>query len=228
MPDAVRIVIVDDHPLFLEGVAATLKAEPDMEVVGEGGNAADALRLATTLLPDVLLLDVTMPGGGLAAAQAVATACPVTKIVMLTFSEAEDDVLTALKHGARGYVLKGVTSGELKAHVRAVHAGEVSMTPSLAAGLLFELTTGAARTKTGSDAGPAAGRDLEHDPVDDLTRREQQILELVAAGKSNKEVGKTLFITEKTVKHYMSNILQKLQVRNRVEAALLAHKRQGR
>ena len=102
------------------------------------------------------------------------------------------------------------------------------MTPSLAAGLLFELTTGAARTKTGSDAGPAAGRDLEHDPVDDLTRREQQILELVAAGKSNKEVGKTLFITEKTVKHYMSNILQKLQVRNRVEAALLAHKRQGR
>ena len=228
-PDAVRIVIVDDHPLFLEGVAATLSSEPDMEVVGEGGSAADALRLATTLLPDVLLLDVTMPGGGLEAAQAVAAACPVTKIVMLTFSEAEDDVLTALKHGARGYVLKGVTSGELKAHVRAVHAGEVSMTPSLAAGLLFELTTGAARAKAGQgDPAPTAGRDLEHDPVDDLTRREQQILELVAAGKSNKEVGRTLSITEKTVKHYMSNILQKLQVRNRVEAALLAQRRQGR
>lgn len=225
MTDAVRIVIVDDHPLFLEGVAATLEAEPDMEVVGEGGSAADALRLATTFLPDVLLLDVTMPGGGLAAAQAVAAACPVTKIVMLTFSEAEDDVLAALKHGARGYVLKGVTSKELKAHVRAVHAGEVSMTPSLAAGLLFELTTGAARARAGQgDAEPAP----ERDPVADLTRREQQILELVAAGKSNKEVGKTLSITEKTVKHYMSNILQKLQVRNRVEAALLAQRRQGK
>lgn len=224
MTDAIRVAIVDDHPLFLEGVAATLAAEPDMEVVGEGGSAADALRLATTLLPDVLLLDVTMPGGGLAAAQAVAAACPVTKIVMLTFSEAEDDVLAALKHGARGYVLKGVTSGELKAHVRAVHAGEVSMTPSLAAGLLFELTTGAARARAAQDA---AGPPAERDPVGDLTRREQQILELVAAGKSNKEVGKTLSITEKTVKHYMSNILQKLQVRNRVEAALLAQKRQG-
>lgn len=223
MTEPIRIVIVDDHPLFLEGVTATLSAETDMEVVGEGGSAADALRLATTLLPDVLLLDVTMPGGGLAAAQAVTAACPVTKIVMLTFSEAEDDVLAALKHGARGYVLKGVTSKELKAHVRAVYAGEVSMTPSLAAGLLFELTTGTRGAVRAPHAGPAP----QHDPVADLTRREQEILELVAAGKSNKEVGKTLLITEKTVKHYMSNILQKLQVRNRVEAALLAQKRQG-
>lgn len=222
MTESIRVAIVDDHPLFLEGVAATLAAEPDMEVVGQGGSAADALRLATTLLPDVLLLDVTMPGGGLEAAQAVTSACPVTKIVMLTFSEAEEDVLAALKHGARGYVLKGVTAKELKAHVRAVHAGEVSMTPSLAAGLLFELTTG-----TRGAPRPAEEPSQAHDPVADLTHREQQILELVAAGKSNKEVGRALEITEKTVKHYMSNILQKLQVRNRVEAALLAQKRQG-
>lgn len=223
--EPIRIVIIDDHPLFLEGVAATLAAEADMDVVGTGGNADDALRLATTLLPDILLLDVTMPGGGLQAARNVAAACPVTKIVMLTFSEAEDDVLAALKHGARGYVLKGVTSKELKAHVRAVQVGEVAMTPSLAAGLLYELTTGRVHSRPATEPAPTYPTTSEDDLLGELTPREQGILELVAAGKSNKEVGRVLDLTEKTVKHYMSNILQKLQVRNRVEAALIAQRR---
>lgn len=213
--DPIRIVIVDDHPLFREGVAATLTAETDMEVVGQGENADEALTLALTLLPDVLLLDIAMPGSGLQAARAVTEACPVTKIVMLTFSEAEDDVLNALKVGAKGYILKGVTAGELKASLRAVYAGEVSMTPSLAAGLLHDLTTNTRRT-------------ADINPLNDLTPRERQILECVASGMSNKEVGRTLELTEKTVKHYMSNILQKLQVKNRVEAALLAQKHQQR
>ena len=205
--DAIRVVIVDDHPLFREGVAVTLATEPDLAVVGEGSSAADALRLSASLLPDILLLDIALPGGGLTAAREVALACPFVKIVMLTFSEAEDDVLASLKAGARGYILKGVAGRELKGHVRAVHAGEVYVTPSLALTMLHDL------------ASPVSA-----DPLDALTERERQILELVAAGLSNKEVGRKLELTEKTVKHYMSNVLQKLQVRNRVEAALLAHK----
>ncbi|GHF50835.1 DNA-binding NarL/FixJ family response regulator [Deinococcus metalli] len=211
--DAVRIVIVDDHPLFREGVAATLGAESGLEVVGEGGSADDALRLCTALLPDLLLLDLNLPGGGMHAARAVTAACPVTKIVMLTFSEEEADVLSALKAGARGYILKGVSGRELRRIVRSVYAGEVYITPTLAAGVLVEMA--------------APGRGAHH-PLSDLTPRERQILEGVASGRSNKEIGRDLDLTEKTVKHYMTNILQKLQVRNRVEAALLAQREAGR
>jgi DNA-binding NarL/FixJ family response regulator len=212
-PDGIRIVIVDDHPLFREGVAATLRAEEGLEVAGEGGSADDALHLATTLLPDLLLLDLNLPGGGMHAARGVAAACPVTKIVMLTFSEEEADVLSSLKAGARGYILKGVSGRELRRIVRSVHAGEVYITPSLAAGVLVEMA--------------APGRTAHH-PLSDLTPRERQILEGVASGRSNKEIGRDLDLTEKTVKHYMTNILQKLQVRNRVEAALLAQREAGR
>ncbi|WP_412027661.1 LuxR C-terminal-related transcriptional regulator [Deinococcus yunweiensis] len=212
-PDAIRIAIVDDHPLFREGVAATLTAESGLEVVGEGGSADDALHLAITLLPDVLLLDLNLPGSGLKAAREVTAACPVTRIVMLTFSEEEADVLASLKAGARGYILKGVSGRELRRVVRAAHAGEVVITPSLAAGVLVEMAS--------------PGRGAQH-PLSDLTPRERQILEGVASGRSNKEIGRDLELTEKTVKHYMTNILQKLQVRNRVEAALLAQREAGR
>lgn len=207
--DTVRIVIVDDHPLFREGVAATLSAEPELEVIGEGGTAEDALHLSTTLLPDVMLLDLNLPGGGLQAARAVTAACPVTKIVMLTFSEEEADVLQSLKAGARGYILKGVSGRELRRIVKAVQAGEVYITPTLAAGVLVEMAS--------------PGRS-QHNPLNELTPRERQILEGVASGRSNKEIARNLELTEKTVKHYMTNILQKLQVRNRVEAALLAQR----
>ena len=212
-PDGVRVVIIDDHPLFREGVAATLASESELEVVGEGGSADDALRLATSLLPDLMLLDLNLPGGGLAAARAVTAACPVIKIVMLTFSEEEADVLASLGAGARGYILKGVSGRELRWIVRGVHAGEVYITPTLAAGVLKQMS--------GSPRVPVS-------PLDELTPRERQILEGVADGRSNKEIGRDQGITEKTVKHYMTNVLQKLQVRNRVEAALLAQRESGR
>lgn len=212
MSESIQIVIVDDHPLFREGVAHTLAAQPDIEVVAEGASADDAIRLAQEFLPDLILVDITMPGGGLHATQVIATTCPATKIVMLTASEDEDDLMAALKAGARAYILKGVPARELIGILRAVAAGDVYVPPTLATSLLMELST----TRHSSQA-PA-------NPIDELTEREQQILEGVAAGKSNKEIGQQLYLSEKTVKHYMTNILQKLQVRNRVEAALLAQK----
>lgn len=210
MTEKIRVVLVDDHPLLREGVASTLEAEPDFEVVAQGSNAKDALTLARDHMPDVIMLDVSMDGGGINAASAIAAACPIVKIVMLTVSEDEDDVLAALKVGARGYVLKGVGGPELVRIVRLVDQGESYVTPSLAASLLGELR---------EQKKPAP------DPLSELTDRERQILELLATGRSNKEIAGKLFLSEKTVKHYMTNILQKLQVRNRVEAALLAQKR---
>jgi two-component system nitrate/nitrite response regulator NarL len=210
MGDRIRVAIVDDHPLFREGVAHTLAGGHGIEIVGQGASADDALQLARDLLPDVILLDISMPGGGLNAAREIAAACPATRIVMLTVSE-EDDLLAALKAGARAYALKGVSGRELASILRAVHAGEVYVTPTLASSLLFEMTRA------------PKSRPIVN-PLDELTERERQILELVAAGHSNREVGSRLYLTEKTVKHYMTNILHKLQVRNRVEAALLAQK----
>jgi DNA-binding NarL/FixJ family response regulator len=134
---------------------------------------------------------------------------------MLTVSEDEEDVLAALKAGARGYVLKGVSGPELVRIVRTINRGESYVTPSLAASLLVEL-----RERDGH-------HEATPDPLSELTDRERQILELVATGRSNKEIAEEVFLSEKTIKHYMTNILQKLQVRNRVEAALLAQKSAG-
>jgi DNA-binding NarL/FixJ family response regulator len=207
MPNQIRIAVVDDHPLFRQGVAATLDAEANIEVVAQGGCAADAVRICEQLLPDVLLLDITMPGDGLQAARQIALSCPFVKIVILTASEADEHVLAALESGARGYVLKGVSLTELVRTINAILVGETYVTPALAARLLKQVRQG-----------PVPGtRDSDYDS---LTVREEEILDEVAQGLTNKEVANRLGISEKTVKHYMTNIMEKLQVRNRVEAAL--------
>jgi two-component system, NarL family, nitrate/nitrite response regulator NarL len=213
MSEKIRIAVIDDHPMLRAGVTHTLKAEPDFEVVGEGGSASDALRIARDELPDIMLLDVSLPGGGIEAAQAIASACPVVKVVMLTVLQNEESVSAALQAGARGYILKGISGPDFVRTVRDIDRGENYVSPSLAARLLA-----AAKSKN-------ADRDLDANPLSALTVREEQILSLVAEGLSNKEVGAQLKLSEKTVKYYMTNILQKLQVRNRVEAALLAQKR---
>ena len=209
MMNKIRLVLADDHPLFREGVARTLMSDPEFDIVGEGANAEEALRLATDLLPDIILLDISMPGSGIEAARQVARVCPVVKIVMLTVSEHDDDVISALQAGARGYILKGIGGAELISIVKAVHQGESYVSPDLAARLLTEMKEG-------------SGKGIKRDPLSELTAREEQILKGVARGLSNKEIGRELELQEKTVKHYMTNILQKLQVRNRVEAAVMA------
>jgi DNA-binding NarL/FixJ family response regulator len=209
MSEPIRVLIADDHPLFREGVAHSLASEPDIVIVGQAATGEEALRLARDVLPDVLLLDVTMPGrGGLTAAAEIATACPATKIIMLTVSEHEDDLLAAFKAGARGYVLKGVSARELANVVRMVAGGEAYVSPALATGILLELS-----------------RPRALDPLAELTERERDILQLVAEGLTNREIGERLYLAEKTVKHYVTNILGKLHVRSRVEAALLAARR---
>ena len=206
MTEPIRIVIADDHPLFREGVFHSLAAEPGLAVVGQAESGEEALRLAMDLLPDVILLDVGMPGwGGLATAEKLSQACPATKIVILTVFDDEDRLLAAFKAGARGYVLKGVPARDLANIVRLVAAGDAYVSPTLAAGMLREMT----------------GK-RPQDPLSELSEREREVLSLVAEGLTNREIGERVHLAEKTIKHHMTNILGKLRVRSRVEAALLA------
>ncbi len=206
MNEPINILVVDDHPLFRQGVVSSLALDPEFKVVGETDSGESALELARRLLPNLVLLDVSMPGwGGIVTAEKIAMACPATAIVMLTGSDDKDKLLAALKAGARGYVLKGVSAKELASVVRSAMAGEVYVSPSIATEMLVSLTQGHAP-----------------DPLQELTERERDILALIGNGLTNREIGERLFLSEKTIKHYVTNILQKLQVRSRVEAALLA------
>jgi DNA-binding NarL/FixJ family response regulator len=208
LSNTIDILVVDDHPLFRQGVVNSLDMVPDFKVVGETSSGEEALGLALSLMPDVVLLDVSMPGwNGIVTAEKIALACPATAIVMLTAADDKDKLLAALKAGARGYVLKGVSAKELADVVRSACAGEVYVSPSIAAEMLVSLTRGKAP-----------------DPLQELTDREREILELIGNALTNREIGEKIFLSEKTIKHYVTNILQKLQVRSRVEAALLANR----
>lgn len=178
------------------------------EVVAQGGSAEDALRIAKEHRPDLILLDINMPGNGIEAARQISATQPNVKCVILTASESEEHVAAALEAGARGYIVKGIGIADLVRTIRAVHCGESYVSPGLAARLLTQMQKKRANGKT-EDAQP------------DLTLREEEILGHVSNGLTNKEIANRLNISEKTVKHYMTNIMQKLQVRNRVEAVMM-------
>jgi two-component system, NarL family, nitrate/nitrite response regulator NarL len=206
MSETIRILVVDDHPLFREGVARSLGEVPDFEIIAQAESGEEAVELAHRLHPDIVLLDVTMAGmGGIAAAGKIATSTPGVRILMLTVSENRENLMNALKAGAHGYVLKGVSATELCAITRRVAGGEAYVTPALAADMLTELY----------QPHPA-------DTFTGLTPREVKILQLLSQGLTNREIGEHLFLAEKTIKHYVTSILQKLHVRSRTEAALIA------
>lgn len=215
MSERLRVVVADDHPLFRAGVALSLEESGRFVVVAQVADADGALASIGQTSPDLALLDLSMPGSGLDAVSRIANAFPGVRIVVLTASENEDDIVAALAAGAKGYVLKGVGSDSLVEVLEAVMRGESYVPPSLAARILA--------TMHRPSAAPAAA----NDPLARLTEREEEILGLVASGLSNKEVGLRLDLQEKTVKHHMTSILGKLNVRNRTEAAILLKGRSG-
>lgn len=208
--ETIRVAVVDDHPLMREGIVQSLRREPDLEIVAEGESAADAIQIAASLLPDVMLIDVNMPGSGLEALREISASCPAVATIIITVREDEETVGNALATGARGFMTKGATGSALAQTIRDVNGGAVYITPSLAARLL------ANNAKTNREKPPQ---------FKDLNERETQILRLIVKGMGNKQIGAELGLQEKTIKHYVTNLLQKLHVRNRVEAALVG---QGR
>jgi two-component system nitrate/nitrite response regulator NarL len=213
MTNKIRVGVVDQHPLFREGVIVNLEAQPDIEVVSQGASIRDAIQMAGESEPDVIMLDMSLLDSGLDALEAITQQHSRAKILLFTLMGDEEKVCGALKRGAQGCLLKGANGRELVQAVRVLHQGESYVSPSLAATLLMR-------------SGP--GRVSPAKPVQrfsDLTPREDEILSILVKGRSNKEIGNKLDLSEKTIKHHVTNILQKLQVRNRVEAALVASER---
>jgi two-component system, NarL family, nitrate/nitrite response regulator NarL len=207
MTAPIRLTVIDGHPLFREGVVAMLLAVDGIEVVAEGATAGDALKITQERAPDVMLLDILVPGGAIEAASELARVHQNMRIIILTASEDEKHVAAALEAGAQGYILKRSTGREIVQAVRAVARGELYVTPNLGAQLLSKKND---RVETVADDGNPHG----------LTSREAEVFALVARGMSNREIARAFSCTERTIKNHMTNIMHKLGVRNRLEAVL--------
>lgn len=212
MSDTIRIVIVDDHELMRRGLRETLSEQSDFEIVGEGGSVEDALQLVADHHPDIILLDVNMPGNGVAVVRLLNNFEIKPKAVMFTIYENLSNVRECMSNGAYGYVLKGIGGDELVAIVRTVHSGKKYVSPELGARLFSEPISN-------DDESPQKIQRAEM-AKSRLTEREMQILELIGKGKSNIEISQALELSEATVKHYITPLFRKLGVKNRTEAAL--------
>lgn len=208
MGSSIRVVVVDDHPLFREGVASVLQGAGGFEIVGQGGGPRDMLKIARELSPDVIVADLGMSPDSTNSILELMRTLPTVRVVVLASQESETHVSTLMKSGVAGYILKGVTGVELARTIREVHQGARYVDPTLAARILAKQVSSPA---TPSQSG-----------FPELTTREGQIVGQVARGLTNKEVARVLTLSEKTVKHYMTSIMQKLHVRNRTELVLVA------
>ena len=208
--DELRVLVVDDHDLFRAGLRNLLE-EQGVNVVGEAENGETAIRLTSDLAPDVVIMDLNMPGaGGVETTRRLASLAPLSRVVVLTISADDDDVMNAVMAGACGYLLKDSSIQELIAGIRAASEGESLISPQIAAKVLQRLR---AQSK---DADAAETIRAE------LSDRELQVLKLISNGKDNAQIARELFISPKTVKNHISNILMKLQIENRIQAAVYA------
>ena len=209
----IRLLLVDDQSIVREGLRSLLEAQPDLEVVGEADNGQVAVEQTLALGPDVVLMDVRMPEmDGVAATRTLSTEAPQVKVLVLTTFDDDDYVTQAMRHGAKGYLLKDTPSAELAEAIRAVHKGYTHLGPGL-----FEKVIAA------EPAHPEPPPEF-----DQLTPREQEVLQLIAAGQSNREIAAALFISERTVKNHVNSILRRLDLRDRTQAAILATSLYGR
>lgn len=212
----IRILLADDHALFREGVSKIFKAQPDFEVVGEANDGIEAIIKAKELLPDLILMDVTMPVcDGLEATQQIKTELPEITIVMLSVSDEDEKVFQAIRNGAQGYLLKSINSQEMLAGLRGAVRGEAAISRAMGGRMLAEFRRISHK-----------GNQSDYEDLVSLTIREQEVLILVAEGKSNKEIAASLNVSIHTVKSHMRKILAKLHIEKRQEAALFA-KREG-
>ena len=200
----IRVGIVDDHDLVREGIRAILEQDPGFEVVGETGDGQEAIRLARRLHPDVLLMDVHLPGGigGLEATETIATDCPDVKVIILTQYENREYIRRAIRIGARGYLLKRSVAAQLKDAIKTVHAGQRYLHPAVADELVDLVTT---------------GKSLEEDDYDRLTLREKQVFKLLVEGKTSRDISKYLTISLKTAMTHRTNLMAKLNMHSRAE-----------
>jgi len=209
--DSLRILLVDDHVLFRRGIASLFNSRKDVEVVGEAEDGLEAINKARELMPDLILMDVHMPRcDGLEATRVIKQELPHVQIVMLTVSDDDDNLFEAVKNGAKGYLLKKLEPHQLFDMLEGLRQGEAAISGAMAAKILAEFQE------------PDRNSKQEAKGVDDLTPREIDVLEQVVTGATNKEIARILGITENTVKIHLRNILDKLHVQNRIQAAVHA------
>ena len=202
----IRILVIDDHPVVREGLVASLQDDSEFDVVGAAGSIEEALPIVTSTRPEVILLDLELPGtDGIAAIPLLAAAEAGARILILTAYDTDERVLGAIRGGAKGYLLKGAPLSEIARAIRAVHAGETYLEPRIASKVVAELGPG---RRSGA-----------------LSRREREVLRLIAAGHSNKQIAQALGITERTVKFHVTSVLNKLGAENRAQAVALAGQR---
>lgn len=206
MSDRIAVLIVDDHPVVREGLRTYLNTQDDIEVVGEAGDGRECVDLVRELVPDIVLMDLVMPRtDGIEATRRVRDASPSTKVVVLTTFDSDEKVFPAIKAGAAGYLLKDVQAADIADAIRRVHAGDALLHPTIASKLMQEIASSQRRAAPGQ-----------------LTERELDVLRHIAKGMSNREIARALVVTEKTVKTHVSNILAKLHLADRTQAALYA------
>lgn len=213
MTDPIRVLLVDDQELIRVGFRLVLEAEPDMAVVGEAGDGEEAIRRANELRPDIVLMDIRMPGlDGIAATEAIVSAMPDTRVLVLTTFDLDEYAFGAIRAGASGFLLKDAQRHEMTSAVRAVHRGDAALSPRVTRRMLEYLGPRLPAAEDGAD------------PTASLTDRERDVFRAIARGLTNTEIAQELYLSESTVKTHVGRVLMKLEARDRIHAVILAHR----